>query len=194
MAAATPLLAQQSLSVEDLIGKLQNHGPGKAKAPATMTADELLRRSQNRVVVEAAQKKAGSGATFHVEERKQLAELAKQPGYKSVDIEVYFDFDSAEITSRAARVLVTIGKALSDARLKGQTFLIAGHTDAKGGDDYNQRLSERRALKIREFLTSAFALDGTKLIAIGYGKEELKIAHDPYSGENRRVHIVNLTQ
>jgi outer membrane protein OmpA-like peptidoglycan-associated protein len=194
VAAVAPLMAQQSLSVEDIIGKLQNHAPGKLKAPDTVTADELLRWTQNRVVVEAAEKKAGSGLAFHVEERKKLAEISKQPGYKSIDIEVYFDFDSAEITLRAAKTLVPLGKALADARLKGQTFLIAGHTDGKGGADYNQRLSERRALKIREFLASAFSLEAAKLIAIGYGKEELKLPHDPYAGENRRVQIGNLTQ
>ena len=43
-----------------------------------------------------------------------------------------------------------LGKALSDASLKGSTFVVAGHTDAVGGEEYNQDLSERRADTIKQ--------------------------------------------
>ena len=188
-----PAAGQQTLTVEDLLGKLQNRAPG-AGSDTTLTTEELARLQRNRLIVEEAGRKASRGESFRVEERTRLADISKQPGYRSVDLEVYFEFDSAEITATAARVLVLLGQALADSRLRGQSFLIAGHTDAKGEEEYNQRLSERRAQRIRDFLVSGFGLEAPKVIAIGYGKEELKNRRDPFAAENRRVQIVNLTR
>ena len=57
---------------------------------------------------------------------------------------VLFDFDKAEIRADAAEVLDTLAAALKP--LPDVTGMeIRGHTDAKGSDDYNQGLSERRA-------------------------------------------------
>ena len=56
-----------------------------------------------------------------------------------------------------------LGKALSDASLKGSTFVVAGHTDAIGGEAYNQDLSERRADTIKKYLTEKYGIAGTNL-------------------------------
>ncbi|MGC8030408.1 OmpA family protein, partial [Salmonella enterica] len=45
-----------------------------------------------------------------------------------------------------------LGRALTSPELKGSTFVVAGHTDAAGGDSYNQDLSERRADSIKRYL------------------------------------------
>ena len=50
-------------------------------------------------------------------------------------------FDSADILPEAKPSLDELGKALTDPKLTGGTFLIAGHTDAKGSDEYNLALS-----------------------------------------------------
>jgi OmpA family len=42
-----------------------------------------------------------------------------------------------------------LGRAPSNADLKGATFIVAGHTDAAGGEAFNQELSERRAAAIK---------------------------------------------
>jgi len=88
--------------------------------------------------------------------------------------------------------LVTLGRALADAQLDGATFLIAEHTDAKGGEPYNQALSERRAEAVKSFLVEQFKLSPSHLLAIGYGRERLKNSADPFGSENRRVQVVNL--
>jgi len=110
-----------------------------------------------------------------------------------IDLEVYFDFDSAEITPQAEGQLRELGKALSDAKLKGATVSINGHTDAVGGDAFNRRLSERRAITIKGYLVENFNLPGSSLRTVGYGKSRLKNMADPYAAENRRVEVVNLT-
>jgi outer membrane protein OmpA-like peptidoglycan-associated protein len=62
---------------------------------------------------------------------------------RPIDLEVFFNFDSAEITPEALPILKKLGAALSDEKLKGSVFLVAGHTDAKGSDAYNLSLSDR---------------------------------------------------
>ena len=77
----------------------------------------------------------------------------------SIDLEILFDYKSAEVTPQAAAALTTLGRALTDARLADDSFLIAGHTDAKGGADYNLELSQRRAEAVRQFLIANFRID-----------------------------------
>jgi outer membrane protein OmpA-like peptidoglycan-associated protein len=111
----------------------------------------------------------------------------------SVDLEVHFDYKSAAITSRAVDLLTTLGQALADTRLVGQTFLIAGHTDARGGDAFNMKLSLARAEAVRAFLIRHFSIAPERLRTEGRGLRQLKNAQNPYAGENRRVQVTNLT-
>ena len=87
-----------------------------------------------------------------------------------------------------------LGRALTNPDLEGSVFLIGGHTDAKGDDDYNQKLSERRAAAVKRFLKEKFDISDDALVTVGYGEEQLKNASDPFAAENRRVQIVNLEQ
>jgi outer membrane protein OmpA-like peptidoglycan-associated protein len=126
-----------------------------------------------------------------VEETNQVAEIAKDK--PAIDLEVNFDYNSATIGPQATDVLIKLGSALKDARLKGATVLLAGHTDAKGGEAYNKDLSDRRAESVKEFLVAKFSLPPESLIALGYGKGRLKNTADPYAAENRRVQVVNMS-
>lgn len=134
----------------------------------------------------------GKTRQITVEERTEVAEYVKESDLPSVDIEVFFEYDSAAITPAATPKLQTLGKALSDAKLKGKTFMIAGHTDATGSGGYNLSLSKQRAESVKQFLVSSFSLDAKSLVVFGYGEEQLKVPEKPDSGENRRVQVVNL--
>jgi outer membrane protein OmpA-like peptidoglycan-associated protein len=125
-----------------------------------------------------------------LDQRNELAAIAKDR--PSIDLEIYFDFNSADIASRSVPDVITLGRALTNPELQGGVFLIAGHTDAKGGQDYNQRLSERRAQAVREYLIENFRIAGDNLVATGYGKEQLKNRANPFGAENRRVQITTL--
>ena len=85
-----------------------------------------------------------------------------------------------------------LGKALSQASLKGSTFVVAGHTDAIGGEEYNQGLSERRADTIKRYLTEKYGINGSDLVTVGYGKTKPKDANAPTDPANRRVQVVNM--
>jgi outer membrane protein OmpA-like peptidoglycan-associated protein len=123
------------------------------------------------------------------DEREQISEIAKDR--PSVDIEINFDYRSAKIGPAAVPSVTALGKALTNPDLKGSTFILAGHTDAKGGTVANQDLSEKRADSIKRYLVDHFKIPSSTLVTVGYGKTKLKNESDPLGSENRRVQIVN---
>ncbi len=71
-------------------------------------------------------------------------------------------------------------------------FVVAGHTDAVGGEVFNKGLSERRADTIKSYLVSKFGIAGSDLVTVGYGKDKPKDANAPMDPINRRVQVVNM--
>ena len=72
-----------------------------------------------------------------------------------------------------------LGDALSNPTLRGSTFVVAGHTDGVGGEQFNQELSERRADTIKHYLVDHYHIASGDLVTVGYGKTKLKNAADP---------------
>lgn len=107
----------------------------------------------------------------------------------TLDLTVYFDYDSTEITPRASYLLDTLGEALSSPELEGFRYLIAGHTDAAGSRAYNQDLSRRRAIAVARYLVEQFGIDRSRLIPVGFGEERLLNTRNPYAQQNRRVEV-----
>ncbi|MFW6284612.1 MAG: OmpA family protein [Desulfosalsimonas sp.] len=97
--------------------------------------------------------------------------------------ELMFDFDSATIKSGGMNEIARVAKVLNQYP---QTMLrVEGHTDQVGSEDYNQRLSERRAEAVQNALIQ-HNVDPRRVSAIGYGETQ------PISSEdavNRRVEI-----
>jgi outer membrane protein OmpA-like peptidoglycan-associated protein len=123
-------------------------------------------------------------------DRDQIQQIAQSR--PSVDVEIYFDYNSAALTPKAEPQLNSLGQALTSKDLTGAVVMLGGHTDAKGGDGYNQGLSERRAETVKKFLVERYRIPADTLISTGYGKRELKNSSDPFAPENRRVQIVNM--
>ena len=123
-------------------------------------------------------------------EREEIAEIAS--GKPKIDLEIHFDYNSADISKSSTQAVQELGKALSNASLKGSTFVVAGHTDAIGGEAYNMDLSERRADTIKKFLVEKYGIVGADLVTVGYGKTKPKDANAPMDPANRRVQVVNM--
>ena len=123
-------------------------------------------------------------------EREEIAEIASTK--PKIDLDIQFDYNSADIRTSSMPAVQELGKALSDASLKGSTFVVAGHTDAIGGEAYNQDLSERRADTIKRYLVDKFGIAGTDLVTVGYGKSKPKDPNAPMDPINRRVQVVNM--
>jgi outer membrane protein OmpA-like peptidoglycan-associated protein len=123
-------------------------------------------------------------------EREEIAEIASTK--PKIDLDIQFDYNSADISTTSMPSVQALGKALSNANLRGSTFVVAGHTDAIGGEGYNQDLSERRADSIKRYLVEKYGIAGTDLVTVGYGKERPKDANAPMDPINRRVQVVNM--
>jgi outer membrane protein OmpA-like peptidoglycan-associated protein len=123
-------------------------------------------------------------------EREEIAEIASTK--PNIDLDIQFDYNSADISKSSMPAVQELGKALSNASLRGSTFVVAGHTDAVGGESYNQGLSERRADTIKRYLTEKYGINGTDLVTVGYGKTKPKDVNAPMDPINRRVQVVNM--
>jgi outer membrane protein OmpA-like peptidoglycan-associated protein len=128
--------------------------------------------------------------SLSVSEREEIATLARDK--PNIDLEITFDYNSADISTKSLPAVQALGKALTNPDLKGSTFVVAGHTDAAGGESYNQELSERRADSIKRYLVEKFGIAGTDLVTVGYGKSKLKDTNIPTAEANRRVQVVNM--
>jgi outer membrane protein OmpA-like peptidoglycan-associated protein len=123
-------------------------------------------------------------------ERQEIAELAASK--PKIDLEIQFDYNSADISKSSVTAVQELGKALSDPSLKGSTFVVAGHTDAIGAEPYNQTLSERRADTIKKYLSENYGIAGSNLVTVGYGETKPKDPNTPMDPANRRVQVVNM--
>lgn len=111
---------------------------------------------------------------------------------REIDFEVNFALNSADLRDSDRKVVEQLGVALGEPALKGGTFLIMGHTDARGSAKLNQKLSERRANAVKKVLVSEYGVAPERLVAVGYGQTHLKNANDGFASENRRVQVVNI--
>jgi outer membrane protein OmpA-like peptidoglycan-associated protein len=123
-------------------------------------------------------------------EREEIATIVKDK--PKIDLEINFDYNSAEISARSLSSVQALGNALTNPDLKGSTFVVAGHTDAAGGESYNQDLSERRADAIKRYLIDKYGIAASDLVTVGYGKSKLKDPANPMADANRRVQVVNM--
>lgn len=123
-------------------------------------------------------------------EREEIATMAKDK--PNIDLEITFDYNSADISAKSLPSVQALGKALTNPDLNGSTFIVAGHTDAAGGEAYNQDLSERRADSIKRYLVDKYGIAGSDLVTVGYGKSKLKDPANPMAEANRRVQVVNM--
>ena len=99
---------------------------------------------------------------------------------------VNFEFDKATLTADARVVLAKVAQGLvsqKDLRVE-----IAGHTDSKGSDSYNQRLSGERAASVKSFLISQ-GVTPQQLSSRGYGEAQPVATNETEAGQaqNRRV-------
>lgn len=150
--------------------------------PAAMSSDDAA----------FVQKMRGRTRSLSLGDREHMAEIAaKRP---KIDLDINFEFNSAALTPKAEPQLHNLGKALTSPELAGGVFMLGGHTDGKGGDAYNQTLSERRAATVKRFLEEKYHIPAGNLVSAGYGKQDYKNPADPFAAENRRVEIINMAE
>jgi outer membrane protein OmpA-like peptidoglycan-associated protein len=120
-----------------------------------------------------------------------------KPAPKVIDkmtLLLHFDFDKAvikDVDKAELNRAVSFIKKYPDARVK-----LEGHTDSKGSEDYNQRLSERRATAVEQYIVKEGGTKASKISSTGYG--ELKPVDtnntDEGRAKNRRVEVLIISE
>ncbi len=100
-----------------------------------------------------------------------------------------FDFDRDTLTKKSKPEMEKIIATLFDLNVK--SLIIEGHTDSKGSDDYNQKLSERRAKAIKNILLDNLDIRENQVTAIGFGEARPIATNKTDAGraKNRRVDL-----
>jgi len=83
--------------------------------------------------------------------------------------DTHFDFDKSTLTKEGEVILgrnIQVMKENPDMKVR-----IAGYTSASGTEDYNQKLSERRAKTVQDYLIKEGGIAPERMTTIGYGKE-----------------------
>jgi len=137
----------------------------------------------------------GSGIVATVQEVHQAMQaLGATESALEVKVElpadVLFDFDKAEVRPDAAQALgrlATVIRGYPTGRVA-----IEGHTDAKGNDAYNQKLSERRAESVKSWLVEREKIAADRITTRGAGKSRPVADNSTEAGrqKNRRVEVV----
>lgn len=130
---------------------------------------------------------------------KQAAELDKDlknakvervgEGIKiTFDSGILFDFNSDKLSDASKQNIQNMAEVVK--KYPDTNILIDGYTDNVGSDDYNQKLSERRAKSVSKYLSSLNVPSG-RLGTRGFGETQPVASNDSDPGrqQNRRVEV-----
>lgn len=187
MTAGLALAGDGTVPADQIIRALQPKPLTRGLSLGEPQVDKAAKAQQDTFLASVRNRKTRS---LSLGEREEIAEITSTK--PNIDLEIQFDYNSADISKSSMQSVQELGKALSNPSLRGSTFVVAGNTDGIGGDTFNQDLSERRADTIKNYLVQKFGLNGADLVTVGYGKTKLKDAQNPADPINRRVQVVNM--
>jgi outer membrane protein OmpA-like peptidoglycan-associated protein len=140
-----------------------------------------------------------AGKTQGMAGQTQTLQVSETPTEIRIELsaDVLFDFDKSVIRPDAASALHGVAEIIKD-KGKGRDVRIEGHTDGKGADAYNQKLSERRADSVKQWLVEREGLGQVKIATRGFGAKKPVAPNTKPDGsddpagrqKNRRVEIV----
>jgi outer membrane protein OmpA-like peptidoglycan-associated protein len=113
----------------------------------------------------------------------------------TLDAGVLFAFDEARLSGEARQGVEAVAREIGQT--DPETVTVEGHTDSKGSDGYNERLSQRRAQSVRDALASELGGDAPRFEVSGRGESEPAASNAESDGSddpegrarNRRVEI-----
>lgn len=114
-----------------------------------------------------------------------VVEAPKKP--LVVRLMVNFDFDKSDVKAQYHQELANFAEYMK--KYPDTNVEISGHTDSIGTAAYNQKLSERRANSVRNYLINNFNMNAGRLSAVGYGLTKPIADNTTEAGraENRRI-------
>jgi outer membrane protein OmpA-like peptidoglycan-associated protein len=106
---------------------------------------------------------------------------------------ILFDEWSSELNRQETmQQMEEIGRALSSEELSNCSFVVEGHTDNRGGEERNMRLSWDRADSVKNYLSSHFGITSDRIKTQGFGYCRPRVSNDTPENmqRNRRVEIL----
>ncbi len=166
LAAATYSGPEDQAAVREAREAVKRLGPGRGGVALEEHSLPYTGRSVEVVGLEASV----SGTTSAVEQAlKDLGAKKTEIGIQiSLSGDVLFDFDSWQIRKEAEDTLRQIADAVR--KLGKRRMIIEGHTDSKGSEAYNLKLSQRRAEAVKTWFLHHGRLKGVVIQTIGYGE------------------------
>ena len=173
----------------------------QAEAARQAAIEEQQRLAAAKAEAEAARTQAESARTQAEKDAQALRERLREQlnlvlqtrdtarGLIVNMSDVLFDFNQATLLPGAKEKLAKVsGILLAYPTLR---MRIEGHTDSVGTDDYNMKLSQRRADSVRDYLVTNGIADD-HVTAVGLGKADPVASNDTSAGrqQNRRVELV----
>lgn len=105
------------------------------------------------------------------------------------EAEAHFAFDSASLAQDDRPVLTQLATCFISGPLKGREMQLVGHTDPRGGDDYNMVLGGSRADTIKAFLTMK-GMTSRQIATTSRGELEARGTNEASWAEDRRVDVL----
>ena len=134
---------------------------------------------------------AGAGSSGTAQSKVTSVDLTKpgDPAANGLPKVIYFDFDSFVVKDEYRPTIETYAKVLAADRKKRLT--VEGHTDERGGREYNLALGQKRAEAVLKVLVLMGASDG-QIEAVSFGKERLAAqgSDEAAMAKNRRVELI----
>jgi outer membrane protein OmpA-like peptidoglycan-associated protein len=130
---------------------------------------------------------------FNIPDTAAFQELSKDIALKKLEVgstivlkNIFYDFDKATLRQESTNELERLLKLLNE--MPTLKIEISSHTDSKGANDYNAKLSENRAKSVVNFLIKS-GISPDRLVSKGYGEEKPISTNDTEEGRqlNRRT-------
>lgn len=120
----------------------------------------------------------------------QPVERVQERQVVTLSADTYFDFDKAVLKPEGQAAIQQLAQQLNSRGANVQKITVVGNTDSKGSDAYNQKLSERRAAAVGNYLIEN-GVPASLIEAYGNGERNPVASNDTAEGraQNRRVDI-----
>jgi peptidoglycan-associated lipoprotein len=151
--------------------------------------------STNATVVDHSQRLDALDQELQAFRSEYNVSIEKVRGMLKFNVPVHFEFASSDLREEDRPVLDRFTAVVKDY-YPGALVTVEGFTDPAGSAAYNQRLGQRRAQSVVEYLGTAGGLGGDKLKAVSYGEAKNRQVVPGAKGpgdagiENRRVALV----
>jgi outer membrane protein OmpA-like peptidoglycan-associated protein len=175
----------------DVTPDIQLHAGGGAELQHSISSADVRAYTGIRWTIGGKKSEAVAPMAMAVAPAPQKVVYEEAPRADAViDLnDVHFSFDSFEIRDPRADEIMKRLSEIMRLHPDIERVVVEGHTCDIGSDQYNMKLSDRRALAVEKWLTNRYGIDKRKLHSIGWGEWQPKVANSNAASrkQNRRV-------